>query len=84
MYICLLPQNQLLCRQAAVVAMQLVQLLCQQATIDAMQLRHISIYIPPSLNRIERGLVGEPGPRTSKIANFLQQSITVYKAMYIC
>ena len=117
MYICLLPQNQLLCQQAAVVAKQrghisidipslirfergLVaepehrtskiaiflmeihcisiytcllpenQLLYQQAAVDAMQLGHISVSIP-SLFRTERGLAGEPEPRTSKIATFL-------------
>ena len=43
---CLLPQN---------------HLLCQQAAIHAMQLRHISIHIP-NLIRIERGIVGEPKP----------------------
>ena len=48
MYMCLLRQN---------------QLLCQQAAILAMQLGHISIDVP-SLIRIERGLEGEPRPRT--------------------
>ena len=56
MYICLLPENQRLCQQTAVVAKQL---------------GHISIHTP-SLIRIERGLVGEPGPRTSKSATFLK------------
>ena len=47
MYICLLPENQHLCKQTAVIAKPLG---C------------ISIHIP-SLIRIERDLVGEPGPR---------------------
>ena len=55
MHICLMPQNWILCQQAAVVAMQLGQI-----SIDV-----------PSLIRIERGLVGEPEHRTSKIAIFL-------------
>ena len=55
MYICLLPQNQLLCQQVAIVAMQLV---------------NIEIHIP-SLIRIERGLGLEPGHRTSKMPTFL-------------
>ena len=55
MYICLLPQNQLLCQQVAVITMK----------ID-----HIAINIS-SLIRIERDLGWEPGPRTSKISTFL-------------
>ena len=55
MYICLLPEN---------------QLFCQQAAVDAMQLGHISIHMP-SLFRIKRVLVGEPEPQTLKIATFL-------------
>ena len=52
MYICLLPQNQLLCRQVSMIAMQLY---------------NIAIHIL-NLIRIERGLGREPGPRTSKIS----------------
>ena len=55
MYICLLPQNQLLCQQVARITMQLY---------------HIAIHIP-RLIRIERGLGWKPGPRTSKISTFL-------------
>ena len=55
MYICLLHQN---------------LVLCQQVTIAVMQLGHTLIHFL-SLNRIERGLVGMPGPRTSKSATFL-------------
>ena len=55
MYICLLPQTQLLCQQVAIIKMQL---------------DHIAIHIT-SLIRIERGLGWEPGPKTSKISTFL-------------
>ena len=55
MYICLVPQN---------------QLLCQKVVITTKQLDRIAIHIP-SLIRIERGLVEEPGLRTSKISTFL-------------
>ena len=55
MYICLLPQNQILCQQIVKITMQIV---------------HIARYIQ-SLIRIERGLGLEPGPRTSKISTFL-------------
>ena len=55
MYICLLPQNQFLCQQVAIITMQLV---------------HIAIHIP-NLIRIEKGLGWEPGPRTSKMSTFL-------------
>ena len=51
MYISLLPKNQLLCQQVAIIAMQL---------------DHIAIHIP-SLIGIERGIGWEPGPRTSKL-----------------
>ena len=57
MHICLLPQNQLMCQQVAIITMQL---------------DHIAIQIHiPSLIRIERGLGCEPGPQTSKISTFL-------------
>ena len=55
MYICLLPQNQLLCQQVAIITMQL---------------DYIAIHIP-SLIWIQRGLGWEPLARTSKISNFL-------------
>ena len=55
MYICLLPQNHLLCQQAAIIIMQQ---------------NHIAVHIP-SLIMIEKGLLLEPGPRTSKISTFL-------------
>ena len=55
MYICQLPNNQPLYQQVAIISMQLY---------------HIAIHIP-SLIRIERGLVWEPGPRTSNISTFL-------------
>ena len=50
-----LPENQVWCQQAAVVVMQL-----GHTTIDTL-----------TLFRIERGLVGEPELRTSKIAIYL-------------
>ena len=61
---CLLPQN---------------QLLCQQAAIPAWRLGHISIHIL-SLIRIESGLVGKPRPPTRKYGNFLTviHSISMY------
>ena len=55
MYLCLLPQ---------------IQLLCQQVATISMQLNHIAIYIL-NLIRIERGLGWQPGPRTSKMSFFL-------------
>ena len=65
MYIGLLSQN---------------KLLCQQVAITIMQLDHITMHIP-SLIRIEKDLGLETGPRTSKIATFLQK---LCKSMYIC
>ena len=55
MYICVLPQ---------------IQLLCQQIVIIAMPLDHIAIHITISIT-IARGLEWEPGPRTSKISTFI-------------
>ena len=55
MYVCLLPQNQLLCQEVAIITMQL---------------DHIAIQIL-RLTMIARGLEWEPGPRTSKISTFL-------------
>ena len=52
MFICLLPQNQLLCQQVGIIPMQTVE---------------IALHIP-SLIMIERGLGWEPGPRASKIS----------------
>ena len=59
-------------------------LLVQQTSTAAMQLVHILIHIP-SLNRNDRGLVGERGSQTSKIATFLKQSI-VYRCtcIFLC
>ena len=75
MYISLLPQNQLLCQQVAMITMQL---------------DHIAIHIPSlcriegllgwepgswfthtKFRSIERGLGWDSGPRTSKISTFL-------------
>ena len=55
MYIWKLPWNQLLFKQVAIITMQL---------------HFIAMHIP-SFIWIERGLVWEPGPRTSKISTFL-------------
>ena len=59
MYICLLPQNQLLCQQAAIITTQL---------------DHKAVHIP-SVIMIEKGLLLEPGPRTLKISTLLSKSI---------
>ena len=58
MYVCLLPQNQHLCKQVAIITMHP---------------DHIGIHIPP-LIRIERGLEWESGRRTSKMFTFLEKS----------
>ena len=55
MYICLLPKNQPLCHEVAIITMQEV---------------HIAILIP-ILIKVEKGLVWEAGPRTSKLSTFL-------------
>ena len=62
LYICLLPQN---------------QLLCLQVNIMTMQQDHIATYIP-RLIRIVKGLGWEPGPRTSIVSYRNPLCIDIY------